>query len=288
MDFPPYFADAESSFNAASYVIYGIPYEHTSSFRHGADNAPQDIRQASWNYETYNIRTKTNLENIAIHDFGNLTVKDLQPQQMKINVTNFSEKLIETNKFGIALGGDHSITPGIIQSLPKDTIVISLDAHLDYRREYENNPMSHACVTRRIAEILPPEQIYVIGIRSAEQQEYQEAQQDGIHIYDNFILHNQDFSSDINQLHKKLKSKSIYLTIDIDVIDPAYAPATSTPEPFGLTPFEILTILDHFTPNLISMDLVEVCPGYDHGQTALLAAKIIREIIAIHSKYKEP
>ena len=84
-------------------------------------------------------------------------------------------------------------------------------------------------------------------------------------------------------LYDKLQNQSIYLTLDIDVIDPAFAPATSTPEPFGLTPWELLTVFTLFSNNLIGMDLVEICPGFDHGQTALLAAKIIREMLAIRS-----
>jgi agmatinase len=284
MDFPNYFADAEASFNAAQFIIFGIPYEQTSSFRHGAYKAPTQIRHASWNFETYNIRTKSDLQNTKIHDYGNLPVQNLSPEEMKSTVTDFTRNLVKHKKTGIALGGDHSITPGIIQALPKDTIVLSLDAHLDYRQEYEQNPMNHACVIKRITDHLPPVQIYVIGIRSAEQQEYHNAQQDNLNILDAFHLQQNGFQPEITNLYKQLQKKSIYLTIDIDVIDPAYAPATSTPEPFGLTPWDILTLIDLFSKNLIGMDIVELCPGYDHGQTALLIAKLIREMIAHSSR----
>lgn len=288
MDFSNYFADAEASFSSAEYIIFGIPYEHTSSFRHGADKAPTYIRQASWNFETYNIRTKTDLQDIKIHDYGDLPVQKLSPTDMKSFVSKFVSKLQRENKFGIALGGDHSITPGIVEALPKDTVILFLDAHLDYRQEYEDNPMNHACINKRITDHLPPTQIYVIGLRSAEKEEYHDAQHDKINIIDIHQLKENGFASEMKTLHDQLQNKSIYLTLDIDVLDPAFAPATSTPEPFGITPWELLLLLDLFSINLIGMDLVEVCPNYDHGQTALLAAKIIREMFAIRSSLKEP
>lgn len=283
MDFPNYFADAEASFSSAEYIIYGIPYEQTSSFRHGADKAPTHIRQASWNFETYNIRTKTDIQDIKIHDYGDLPVQQLSSNDMKSTVTTFASNLQKENKFGIALGGDHSITPGIVETLPKDTIILSLDAHLDYRQQYENNPMNHACVNKRISDHLSPDQIYVIGVRSAEKEEYHQAQQDKLNIIDIQLLKKNGFDKEMKTLYDKLQNQSIYLTLDIDVIDPAFAPATSTPEPFGLTPWELLTVFTLFSNNLIGMDLVEICPGFDHGQTALLAAKIIREMLAIRS-----
>ena len=284
MNFPNYFADAEASYSPSKYVIFGVPYEHTSSFRHGADKAPSEIRQASWNFETYDIHSNIDIQDIPIHDYGNLPVKNLSSEQMKQIVTKFSKNLYKHQKVGIAIGGDHSITPGIIHALPKDIIVLALDAHLDYRQEYEQNPMNHACAIKRIADHLPPNQIYVVGLRSAEHQEYRDAQHDGINILDSFTLHEKGFRTEITKLYNQLKNKSIYLTLDIDVIDPAYAPATSTPEPFGLTTQEILSVLNLFSSLLIGMDIVEVCPGYDHGQTALLAAKLLRVMIANHYK----
>ena len=288
MDFPNYFADAEASYTTADYIIFGVPYEYSSSFRHGADKAPAEIRQASWNFETYDIRTNVDLKDIAIHDHGDLPVQHLSSLEMKKTVSDFSKKLITQKKFSIALGGDHSITPGIIHGLPKDTIIISLDAHLDYRAEYEDNPMNHACVIKRITEYLPPQQIYVIGIRSAEHQEYINAHQDGIHILDAFTLQEKGIKYEMKKLKQQLKNKSIYLTMDMDVIDPAFAPATSTPEPFGINPRDLRSFLEIFSTNLIGMDIVEICPGYDHGQTALLAAKLLRVMIVNHSKEIKP
>jgi agmatinase len=148
--------------------------------------------------------------------------------------------------------------------------------------------MNHACVNRRIAEYIPPQQIYVIGVRSAEHQEYIDAHHDGIHIRDAFALHENGFTSEITKLYQQLKNKAIYLTIDMDVIDPAYAPATSTPEPFGINPRDLSTFFEIFSSNIIGMDIVEICPGYDHGQTALLAAKLLRVFIANHSKEFKP
>ncbi|MBU0497595.1 MAG: agmatinase [Candidatus Thermoplasmatota archaeon] len=288
MEFPDYFADAESSYAIASYIIFGIPYEHSSSFRHGADKAPQMIREASWNYETYDLITGFDLSEISFHDYGDLPVQKLQPAVMYHQVTTFIKKIISDNKFPLAIGGDHSITPGIIHALPNDCMVVVLDAHLDYRQEYNNDPFNHACVIRRIADFLPPSHIHVIGVRSAEKQEYLDAQKDGIHIISNHDIRIQGLQSIIASITKQCAGYPLYLSLDIDVIDPAYAPATSTPEPFGLAPLEVLTILEHLPSPLIGYDTVEVCPSYDHGQTALLAAKLLRYIIQFHSRKPKP
>lgn len=288
MDFPNYFADAEASYATGSYIIFGIPFEHTSSFRHGADKAPQMIRQASWNFETYDINTGFDLSTISFHDYGDLPVQKLQPALMNQQVTSFTKKIISDNKFPIALGGDHSITPGIVHALPKECRVIVFDAHLDYRQEYNNDSYNHACVNRRIADILPPSNIHIIGVRSADKQEYLDALKDGIHITTNHDIRTKGLQPIITSLAKQCANYPLYISLDIDVLDPAYAPATSTPEPFGLTPFEVLTTLEQLSKSLIGFDTVEVCPGYDHGQTALLAARFLRYIIQFHSRKPKP
>jgi len=284
MDFPNYFADAESTFNEAPFILFGVPYEKTSSFRHGADKAPYEIRQASWNFERYDLRTSSNFEEILIHDYGDLEIKNLTSKEMFNTTKTFTTQVITKKKIPIAIGGDHSITPGIIAAFPNDIAVISLDAHMDFRQEYKNDIYNHACVIRRVTDHIPIQNIVVLGIRSAEKEEYEQAQQQGLFFRDAFILKKIGIKETIQQIKTYLKDKQIYLTLDIDVIDPAYAPGTSTPEPLGLNPIDIIEIIEAFSPQLIGCDLVEVCPSYDHGQTALLAAKLIQ--ICISSIYR--
>ncbi len=286
MDFPNYFADAESNFDDADFILFGIPFDKTSSFRHGSEKAPSAIRTASWNFETFNLRTGTDLKNLNFHDYGDLDVKTLNSIEMINNVKDFSLKLQEKKKFPIAIGGEHSISTGIVQSFPKDTAVLSLDAHLDFRQIYENNIYNHACVLRRISEHVKIRNIAAIGIRSAEFEEYEEANRLNLFFRDIFTIKKRGFSNVLKETKDYLKDMNIYFTLDIDVLDPAYAPGTSTPEPFGLDPFDILNCIDIFAPLLVGFDLVEVSPAYDHGETALLAAKIIRHVIDRVGQYK--
>jgi agmatinase len=280
MDFPNYFADAESSFENASFILFGVPFEKTSSFRHGADKAPYEVRQASWNFERYDLRTGINFEEILVHDYGDLDVQNLTSKEVFEVTKTFTSKLLVKKKIPIAIGGDHSITPGIIAAFPKDIAVISLDAHMDFRQKYKNDIYNHACVIRRVAEHIPLQNIAVLGIRSAEKEEYEQAQEQGLFFRDAFTINKIGIEKSIQQTKTYLKEKQIYLTLDIDVVDPAYAPGTSTPEPFGLTPMDVLEIIEAFSPQLIGCDVVEVCPPYDHGQTAVLAAKLVQTCIS--------
>jgi len=280
MDFPNYFADAESSFDNASFILFGVPFEKTSSFRHGADKAPYEVRQASWNFERYDLRTGINFEEILVHDYGDLDVQNLTSKEVFEVTKTFTSKLLVKKKIPIAIGGDHSITPGIIAAFPKDIAVISLDAHMDFRQKYKNDVYNHACVIRRVADHIPLQNIAVLGIRSAEKEEYKQAQEQGLFFRDAFTINKIGIEKIIQQTKTNLKGKQIYLTLDIDVVDPAYAPGTSTPEPFGLTPMDVLEIIEAFSPQLIGCDIVEVCPPYDHGQTAVLAAKLVQTFIS--------
>lgn len=276
MEFPNYFADAEAGFKESLFVLFGVPFEKTSSFRHGADKAPFEVRQASWNFERYDLRTGVSLEKIGIHDSGDLEVQDLTSKELCMKTRLFTSTIIEKQKIPIAIGGDHSIIPGIINAFPRDIAVLSLDAHMDFRQQYKNDEYNHACVIRRIADYLPIENIVVLGIRSSEKEEYDQALQHNLFFRDAFKIGKDGIEKIIKETKMRLKGKSIYLTIDIDVIDPAYTPGTSTPEPFGLSPYEVVKIIDAFAPQIIGCDLVEVCPPYDNGQTAVLAAKLIR------------
>jgi agmatinase len=286
MNFPNYFADANSDFDEADFVIYGVPYDQTSSFRRGADKAPKEIRLASWNFETYDIRTGADLRDVRFHDYGDLDVKNDSPKEMVEKVKKFTNMLLGKNKFPISIGGEHSITSGIIQAFPKDVAVLSLDAHLDFRNEYENERFNHACVTRRIADHVDIKNIVVFGFRSAEKEELEDAKKKDLLCFDSFTIGEVGIQKALNETKKHFGNKPVYLTLDIDVVDPAYAPGTSTPELFGLTPLDILTCIDFFSPYIIGFDIVEVCPPYDKGETSLLAAKLLRYSLGIISKKK--
>ena len=179
MGFPDYFADAEASFNEADFIIVGVPYDKTSAFRKGAHKAPTEIRQASWNFESYDLRTGVDLQDLKVHDYGDLPVKNLAPQEMVQQVHKTVTQILEHHKFPILIGGEHSTTIGAVHSFPKNIGVVSLDAHLDYRDTYEDERLCHACVTRRITDHVSSDNIAVFGLRSAERAEYEQAQKTG-------------------------------------------------------------------------------------------------------------
>jgi len=279
MNFPNYFADADSDFIDSNYVIFGVPYDKTSSFRFGANLAPEKIRLSSWNFETYNLKNKADFKDIKVHDFGDLFIKRDSTDEVIIKVKNFTLSLLKENKFPITLGGDHSITAGIIQAFPDEIAVLSLDAHLDYRDKYENEKYNHACVIKRISEKINIDNIALLGIRSAEKREFLEAKKDGLFWVDSYYINKNGIKQSLKKIKNKFKDKKIYLTLDIDVLDPGFASGTSTPEPFGISPFDILECIELFSNDIIGFDVMEVCPPYDHGETAILAAKFVKTVI---------
>ncbi len=279
MKFPDYFADAESNFDEAEVVIFGVPYDKTSSFRLGASLAPKEIRKASWNFETFNLRTGFDLKDVKFHDYGDLEVNNKSPENMVEDVSRFVSELLSKNKFPICIGGEHSITPGIVKAYTEDISVISLDAHIDFRQKYEDSSFNHACASRRIAEYVGIKNIAVLGIRSAEKEEFVDANKLGLFYINSYEIKENGIKKALDRTKKYIGDKKTYLSLDIDVLDPSYAPGTSTPEPFGLEPFDILECINYFSTSLIGFDVVEVCPNYDKGQTALLAAKYIRYVI---------
>ena len=279
MNFPEYFADANSSLNEAEFVIFGVPYDKTSSFRHGASKAPDEIRQASWNFETFDLKTGVDFIDIKVHDYGNVDIKNENPETMVKKVKEFTSMLIEKNKFPVALGGEHSITPGIVQAFPKDIAVVSLDAHIDFRQKYEGESYNHACAVRRVTDHINVKNVAVLGIRSVEKEEFESAKKLDLFYIDSFNIRKRGIRKALDDVKNHLKNKKIYLTLDVDVLDPAYAPGTSTPEPFGLTSFDILTCIESLSSQLIGFDVVEVCPPYDNGETALLAARFVKCVI---------
>ncbi len=287
MNTPNYFADANSSFDDADFVIFSVAYDKTYSFRPGAKKGPAQIRNISWNFESYDVRTDIDFRNINVHDYGDLNLSEMNPEKMIEKVKEFAYHVLSKKKIPICLGGEHSITPGIVYAFPNDICVLSLDAHLDFRNEYRNEKHNHACATKRISDHIKIENIGVLGVRSAEKEECEDAKKEGLFFKTSFEMKNKGLKTILTETKKHFKDKKMYLTLDIDVVDPGLAPGTGTPEPFGITAFDLLEIIDFFSPQIIGFDVVEVNPDFDNGETAILAAKIIRNVIGNISSKKD-
>ncbi len=284
MEFPDYFADAEENFNESNFVIFSIPFDKSRSFRSGTQKAPASIRQASWNFEPYDILSKINLKDILIHDYGDIEIReddDFSIAEDKIRIV--VEKIVKKDKFPIAIGGDHSVSIPIVDTFNRtrgnDFGVVVLDAHLDFKYSYQGSKNNHACVVRRFSEIVGVENVALVGVRSSGLDDFKAAEEKNLFFVDSFDFRRKGVDIVSEEVNDKFKDKNIYLSFDFDCLDPSFAPGVSNPEPFGLSNFEIFDFIGKLSKKLIGFDLVEVNPTFDNGETSMLAAKIIRTVI---------
>ena len=278
------FADADSDYKNAHYVICGVPYDGTSCFRKGSAFAPNEMRQVSYNFETYNSFFDFDLDYVAIHDFGNLEVAEDVDTTLEL-VSRHADTFVMDGKIPVMLGGEHSVTLPFVGACKKkypDLSVVVLDAHLDLRDEYEGETNSHACISRRILDEVKDKYVSV-GIRSGAQDEYTYASENGIKVFSTEDVFNSGIENIILEIRKVI-SGPVYLSIDMDAIDPAFAPAVGTPEPYGLTPRDVREIIAAFAADIVGFDLVEIAPSYDSGGTAILGAKLVRDFIAASAR----
>ncbi len=276
-----HFADANKNFNESFFIIFGVPFDGTSSYRHGSKFAPDEIRKASYNLESYVMEHKISLSDLPIHDMGDIgTLDEFGNVEDVIETVYSTMQSILPNKFPIMIGGEHSITIGAAKALKKlNAGIIFIDAHGDFRDEYLGNKYSHACTARRAYEILNGK-IISIGVRSASQEEVEDAKNLNYEWIDSYEFQKFGWKRTIKKAIEILDAEKVYLSIDIDGIDPSYAPGTGTPEFFGLSPMDIKNIINFLAPNLIGADITEACPPYDNGNTSILAARLVQEIIA--------
>ncbi len=270
------FADADFPFKQARFVVLGAPFDRTSSFRHGARLAPNAIREASYNFEDYMMEYDLCISDTMLCDIGDVEECGSGEEVVQA-VQTVVKKIVESGKFPILLGGEHTATIGALHCF-KDAGVVFIDAHLDYREEYLGERFSHACTCRRAAEVVGVENIAVIGVRSISLDEKE--MEERPFFIPAYFVHEEGIEQAVKGALEGIKRDRIYLSIDMDGLDPAYAPGVATPEPFGLTPQDVKWCIDYLAPKLVGVDVMEVCPPYDNGNTSALAARLIRCAIA--------
>lgn len=280
----PFFADANSGYEDSQYVICGVPFDGTSCFRRGSNLAPGEMRTNSYNFEAYSSFYDIDLCEVNIHDAGDLEVaQDIDSTLDLISV--HANKFVADGKIPIMLGGEHSLTLPFARACKKkygDLGFVVLDAHMDMRQEYEGEINSHACISRHIYEEVT-QKYASIGIRSGAREEYEYVREKHIKMFSSEDVFARGIENVINEIRDSIKGP-VYLSIDMDAIDPAYAPALGTPEPYGLTPRDVRTVISCLAPKIVGFDLVEIAPAYDSGGTALLGARIVRDFIAASAK----
>ena len=277
------FAGLQKPFEAAKFVVFGVPFDATSTYRTGARFGPNAIRQASLNIETYSFRSKIDLEDLALHDAGDLSPSADAPKT--VDMTRLVvEDILAAEKTPVAIGGEHTFTLGVMKGLgvkAAKTAIVSFDAHLDLRCEFLGSTLSHTTFMQLINEEVKPEKIIEVGTRAACKEELAYAKKAGIEFFTSQEIVNQGSLPIAEQLKDKLLPyENLYLTVDLDVLDPAFAPAVQNPEPEGIATTQLIDLVcSLIDKRVLGFDLVEVTPVYDQGVSAIVAAKIVYEML---------
>ena len=275
------FTGISSTYDKSQFVFFGVPYDKTSTYKAGSRFAPGALRDVSANMELYSVRSEVDLEKVAVHDWGDVDILEDLVETLG-RVKSVCSELLESKKIPIMVGGEHSITKAAADALPEDTALLSFDAHLDLRDEFLGEKLSHATFMRRVSERLGSDHIMEVGIRAFSKPELDFARESGV-----TMITPQDLrKTGIPKTAQKIRGfqsqfSHNYVTVDIDVLDPAFAPGVGNPEPDGLSTDDLLTLIDaSMSSNTVGLDLVEVSPQLDSGQTAAVGVKVIFEAIA--------
>ncbi|MBD9179038.1 MAG: agmatinase [Odoribacter splanchnicus] len=272
------FEEEFTVYENAAIAILPVPYDGTSTWLKGADKGPKAILEASVNMEFYDIETDSEVFTHGITTLEPVT-EDSSPEAMAAEVERRVDTLLKDKKFPVVLGGEHSVSIGAFRAFAKhydEFSILQLDAHSDMRPEYEGSTHNHACVMARGKEVATVAQV---GIRSSAIEEKENIDPDRI-----FYAHEikESDSSWMYQVSQKL-SDNVYVTIDLDVLDPAYMPSTGTPEPDGLAYRDIINFLKLINErhNIIGLDVVELCPNEINKAPDFLASKLIYQILSM-------
>jgi agmatinase len=277
------FAGMQKSFEKANYVIFGVPFDATSTYRSGARFGPNAIRQASLNIETYSFRSGMDLEDLALYDSGDLNVSLDAKETLELTKL-VVEDILAVGKMPVVLAGEHTATLGIAKGLGEraaKTAIVSFDAHLDLRTEFMGLSLSHTTFMQLISKQVKPAKIIEVGTRSVCKEELTYAKKAKVDFFTSQQIIKQSSEQVVEELKKKLEPyENVYLTIDMDVLDPAYVPAVQNPEPEGISPTALLDIVCAICDKrVIGFDLLEISPSYDQGISATVAAKISFEML---------
>lgn len=270
------FIGCDNEYENSKIVIFGAPFDGTTSYRPGTRFAPSHMRNESYGIETYSPYLDLDLEDFSIFDGGDLELSFGNVSKALGTIEDYTERILIDNKIPLMIGGEHLVTYGAVRACAKyynDLHIVHFDAHPDLRDHYLGEKLSHATVIRRCWDILGDNKIFQYGIRSGDRDELRWGKK---HLNTTMF----DFSG-IESLEEKLKDKPVYLTIDLDVIDPSEFPGTGTPEAGGVSFRELLMAVYKLSKiNIVALDMVELSPPYDpSGISTALACKLLREML---------
>ena len=272
------FMGCDAEYQEADIVLFGAPYDSTTSFRPGTRFAGSSIRNDSYGLETYSPYQDRDLGEGKIADLGDLELAIGSSEKVLAQIEETAEEILRDGKLPFMIGGEHLVTLGSVRAAVKhypDLHILHFDAHTDLREDYLGVKLSHACVIRRCWEVLGDGRIHQFGIRSGEKAEFEWARS-GHTDFHPFSLEG------LEDTIQALKGKNVYFTLDLDVLDPSVFPGTGTPEPGGISFLELMrgAVRACRELNLVGCDVNELCPPCDPtGASTAVACKIIREML---------
>ena len=272
------FIGCDASYDDARIVLFGAPFDSTTSFRPGTRFAPHAIRSESFGLETYSPWLDRDLEDISVFDSGDIELCIGSADKALDQISERTATILKDGKIPFMIGGEHLVTLGAFREVFKkypSVHIIHFDAHTDLRDDYLDVKLSHACVIRRCHDLVGDGRIHQFGIRSGERAEWRWAREGHTDLH--------PFSFDgLAETVKGLGSTPVYFTIDLDVMDPSVFPGTGTPEYGGVTFMQLFEALKTVCGgcNIVGLDVNELCPPYDQtGASTAAACKIIRELL---------
>ncbi|MWV64873.1 agmatinase [Halorubrum sp. JWXQ-INN 858] len=271
--FPGATADRE----AASYVVVGAPLDATTTFQPGTRFGPDRVRRFSRTYDDYDHRTGSHFSELGVHDAGDVHPWD-DVRAYLDHLAAECRSVVLDDAVPATIGGEHTVTYAGVEAVDPDTLVVC-DAHLDLRDAYDGNPWNHACVTRRALDVA--DRAVIVGARTGSPEEWERAAAGDVE-----VVAPEDAREWIDGLDADaFAGESVYCSVDVDGLDPGFAPGTGTMEPFGLTPREVRDVVRAVAPHADGFDVVEV-NDRDDGQAAAVAGKLLREFVRTHATAK--
>lgn len=272
------FIGCDAEYSEARIVLFGAPFDSTTSFRPGTRFAPHTIRSESFGLETYSPLLDRDLEDISVFDSGDLELCIGSSEKALAQISERTATILADNKLPLMIGGEHLVTLGAFREVIKkypDVHIIHFDAHTDLRDEYLGVGLSHACVIRRCHDLTGDGRIHQFGIRSGERSEFCWAAEGHTN------LHKFNFDG-LAETVKQIGRKPVYFTIDLDVLDPSVFPGTGTPDAGGVTFMQLFDAMRVVCGNcnIVAADVNELCPTYDQsGVSTAVACKVVRELL---------
>ncbi len=263
------FPGAVANREDARYVLLGAPLDVSTTFQPGTRFGPERVRRFSRTFDDFDHHTGSHFTDLGVHDAGDLRAWDDAAEYL-----DFLEGMVSDARADgavpLLVGGEHTVTVAGVRACDPD-VLVCLDAHLDLREEYDGNPLSHATVARHALDTV--DEVVILGARTGSEAEWERAAEADVTVVP---------PEAVGEWTPEFDGREVYLSVDIDGADPAFAPGTGTMEPFGLFPRELHRVVRAVAPRCTGFDVVEV-NDRDDGQAATLAGKLLRAFVFAHA-----